>query len=338
MNRRDEPGGHVSQGRLPGLEALRFIAAASVLLLHARAVYGGRYVFGRGYLGVDFFLMLAGYLMARVQEPRLAGGMSPWRFLAGRYARLWPTLALAGLVGLPMQWLRGNGQFVDFGLVSALNLALLPAFWSYFAFPLNIPAWTIFAQILCEGAQASLLWRARRLGLALALIASGGVTLWAARHYGSLDLGAKSATLLPGLARCLFAWLLGVALSRWWGDRAPLPVPPWLALPLMPALLPLGWWLRVRGWWIDPAFVLIACPIMLAGALRLRRFGWAAAWLGRLSFPLFAFQMPILQGLKQLGFGYWTGLACAFGGGILATFVTSALGAWPKARKQEAPT
>ena len=35
-------------------------------------MFGGEFVFGRGYLGVDFFLMLSGYLMARVQEPRLA--------------------------------------------------------------------------------------------------------------------------------------------------------------------------------------------------------------------------------------------------------------------------
>ena len=39
--------------RLPGLEALRFIAALCILLLHTRAVFGGQRVFGHGYLAVE---------------------------------------------------------------------------------------------------------------------------------------------------------------------------------------------------------------------------------------------------------------------------------------------
>ena len=49
--------------RLPGLEALRFVAALCILLVHTRAVFGGQPVFGRGYLAVEFFLMLSGFLM-----------------------------------------------------------------------------------------------------------------------------------------------------------------------------------------------------------------------------------------------------------------------------------
>ena len=46
--------------RLAGLDALRGIAALLVMGLHANAVFHGLAPFSKGYLGVDFFLMLSG--------------------------------------------------------------------------------------------------------------------------------------------------------------------------------------------------------------------------------------------------------------------------------------
>ena len=306
-------------GRLPGLEALRFVAAMCVLLLHTRAVFGGTPVFGRGYLGVDFFLMLDGFLMARVQEPRLADGMNVRQFLTTRYKRLWPMMALGALIGLPLQYLRSH-SVTEFAEVSALNLALLPAWWQFFAFPLNIPAWTIFAQLVCEASHVTLLrhLRGRWLWLVCALMLPLMAGL--AHHYGSLDLGAKPATLLPGLVRCLFAYLLGMGLARWWGDTPPLPVPPLLGFVAMPLAVAGMWFFGLSSRWADLAFVLLICPLMLAGSLFLRRFDRTAGLAGKIGFPLFAWQMPILQGAAYLGLGYWLGLAGGCVGGVVGMF------------------
>ena len=304
--------------RLPGLEALRFFAALCILLLHTRAVFGGQRVFGHGYLAVEFFLMLSGFLMAFAQEARIT---EPAQFMIKRYWRLWPTMAIGGVIGLPRMWLLSQNAFTFAGTAAA-NLALLPVWFGTFAFPLNIPAWTIFYELVANSVHVFVLRHIRSWGIWLGVAALVPVMAWIGTHWGSFDLGAKPETLLPALPRIMLAYLIGMGLGRWWGASPPIPVPPLLAIPAMPAILAAAWYLKLdTGWHFDLAFTLIACPLMIAGGLRLKRFHRFAGLLGQLSFPLFAVQMPILQGMKLLGFGYWTGGATALAGGILAALL-----------------
>lgn len=308
--------------RLPGLELLRFVAALCVLLLHVRAVFGGQQVFGRGYLGVDFFLMLSGFLMARVQEPRLAAGSGQAKFLRARLWRLWPMMTAAWAIGLPMQWLRAHGGW-DFAWVAVANLALVPVLGHTFLFPVNIPAWTILYELACNTAHVLVLRRIRGAWLCLLLLVLGVGEIWVCRHYAGLNVGPRPETALAGVLRCLFAYVLGIALSRLVSRRA-LAWPAWsswLAVPAMPAILAASWALGVRVWWFDLGFVALVCPLMLVGALGLARFARSAGWLGQFAFPVFALQMPILQGSQHLGAGYWSGLALAMGGGVLGVLV-----------------
>ena len=308
--------------RLLGLEALRGFAAICILLLHTRAVFGGVPVFGKGYLAVEFFLMLSGFLMAHVQEQRLARDGAPLHFIAKRYKRLWPTMAIGGALGLPRLFLR-SPSVANFAATAAANLALVPVWWRPFLFELNIPAWTIFYELIANLLHALVLRHLRLWAICLGIALLAPVMVWIGLDWGSFDVGARPESLLAGLPRILFAYLIGVALGRRWGDQSPIPVPPLLAIPAMPAILAGGWWLGLGHWWFDFGFTLVACPLMIAGGLRLRRFHRLAGWLGQLSFPLFAVQMPILQGMQMLGFGYWTGGLTALAGGIVAAFLTS---------------
>ena len=318
--------------RLPGLEMLRCVAAVCVLLLHTRAVFGGWFVFGRGYLGVDFFLMLSGYLMARTQEPRLAAGQNPFKFIIKRYQRLWPMMAAGSLPGVPMQYLRSTGLW-HFLWVTAANLLLIPVPYQPFVFPLNIPAWTIFFELTANFLHVTLFWRLRgwRLALAIALLAP--LVMAIGMNHGSLDVGARPENFIAALPRITLAYLIGIGLQRWWQDTPPLPVPPLLALFAMPMLVAASWWLGIRGWVFDFGFVIVVCPLMIAGGLRLRRFAGAAGLIGQLSFPLFAFQMPVLQGLRELGFGGWFGGWAALAVGIAGAVLASLLGNRRKARR-----
>jgi len=320
-------------GRLPGLEALRCVAAICVLLLHTRAVFGGTPVFGRGYLGVDFFLMLSGFLMARVQEPRLDAGMNPWKFLWQRYKRLWPMMAAGALLGVPMQWLRSKG-LGDFAAVAALNFLLVPTLWQPFAFPINIPAWTIFYELFSNACSVLGLRHLRRYWLPVAIALLAPVEVGIALHWHGLDVGARPATFVFGAPRVIFAYLIGMGLARWWRDGPVVPVPAIPAILAMPAVLALGWWLRLGGAWFDLGFVAVIAPLMIAGALRLQRFAGTAALTGQLSFPLFALQMPVLEGLKKLGCHGWLAGFAALGVGIAGAVVTSILGRSRKARKK----
>ena len=70
---------------LRGMAAL-FVAMRHISFFHNLGVHGG-------YLAVDLFFVLSGFVIANAYEARLASGLSAKRFLALRYVRLWPVYA-----------------------------------------------------------------------------------------------------------------------------------------------------------------------------------------------------------------------------------------------------
>lgn len=303
--------------RMLGLEALRGIGAICVVLLHLQATFGGHpRVFGKGYLAVDFFLMLSGYLMARSQEKKLREGMPPLKFMVTRYKRLWPMMALGGLIGAPTLFLRTNGV-AQFMMLAVPNFLLLPVSFNRLTFPLNIPAWTIFYELVANALHTAVFWRFGKLALGLAIAALVPCMVWIGMTYNTLDVGARPEHFIWGLPRVTFAYLIGIALSRWWRDEPTVPVPPLLAFAAMPLLFVGSWWFDIQSWLFDFAFVVLACPLILAGGLRLTSRPALARFSGLLSFPLFAVHMPILQAGAMLGLHWKLGGVLAFAGGVI---------------------
>ncbi|GIX30013.1 MAG: acyltransferase [Porticoccaceae bacterium] len=90
--------------RLPGLQALRAVAALLVVFYHVEARHPGTtwawaydVLFARGHIGVDIFFVLSGFLMAWLRPVR-AGFDAVWRFLVRRWLRIWPAYAAASLL------------------------------------------------------------------------------------------------------------------------------------------------------------------------------------------------------------------------------------------------
>ena len=309
--------------RLYGLDALRGIAALCVVAFHAHGVFGGfPHWFAKGYLAVDFFLMLSGYLMARTSEPRLATGLAPLQFMRGRYRRFWPMMALGSLIGVPYLWVRA-GDFAHFLPVLIANFMLLPWPLGRLMFALNIPAWTIFFELVANAAHVFALHRLRNralVGLALVVL---GVTIATAASFGSLDLGSRPETFLAGFPRIFLAYLLGILLRRW-GKEFSGPAPlGWLALIALPAVMLGSWFGGASGWYFDLGFVLLVCPFSILGGLLLTRptrLGWLS---GAISFPLFAVHMPVLEGMRELGFGVLPAVTAAIGVTIIIVWWTN---------------
>ncbi len=85
-------GGHGARlPYMPGVDGLRALAVATVFMFHA----GGEWLPG-GFLGVDFFLVISGYLITAllVAEYRAGGRIDLWRFWVRRVRRLIPALLL----------------------------------------------------------------------------------------------------------------------------------------------------------------------------------------------------------------------------------------------------
>lgn len=282
--------------RLYGLDAMRGIAAICVLGLHVPAIYAGLpNLFGKAYLAVDFFFMLSGFLMARTYGARLANGrLSGWQFLHLRYRRLWPVMAVGGLIGAGYLWSATQDPWL-FAALFIANLALLPVSFQQELYPLNVPAWSVFLELAANALHGLLLGRlTSRAIFAVALIALA-LTIWSASAAGSLDLGARPASLLSGFARAILSYAIGMLLFRRWKDRSPLALPPLIAAGSFPLLLALPRILGFDHWVFDLAFVLIASPLLLAGGLGMSRPATWAVWLGNASFPLYAVHFAVLR-------------------------------------------
>src|SRR5262245_37766774 len=92
---------------LKPLTSLRFVAAFWVLLYHFKDHLGfelGQFgLIADGYLGVDLFFTLSGFILAHVYLTEFEGGRFGYaRFLQNRLARVYPMhlAALAAMIGL----------------------------------------------------------------------------------------------------------------------------------------------------------------------------------------------------------------------------------------------
>lgn len=76
------------------INGLRGIGVALVVAYHFH--WRGA---GGGFIGVDIFFVISGYLMTRVIcRDLIAGRLNYWRFVSARAARIWPALAALLLV------------------------------------------------------------------------------------------------------------------------------------------------------------------------------------------------------------------------------------------------
>jgi peptidoglycan/LPS O-acetylase OafA/YrhL len=88
---------------VPALDGLRGVAVAAVIAFHAHVITGG-------WLGVDIFFVLSGYLITRLLlvEHRNSGRIALGAFWTRRAKRLLPALALLVVIGAAVERHRGR--------------------------------------------------------------------------------------------------------------------------------------------------------------------------------------------------------------------------------------
>ena len=136
-----------------GLHSLRGLAAVAVLLFHAKAVFGIQLA-PSGYLAVDLFFILSGFVIAHSYDPRFEAGLSARTFIIARAARFWPLFALGtgfGAAWLVLENIASPPAALSISEVlgfSALALAYVPAPVAGDLVPLNVPAWSLFFELI----------------------------------------------------------------------------------------------------------------------------------------------------------------------------------------------
>ncbi len=84
-----------------------------------------------------------------------------------------------------------------------------------------------------------------------------------------LAVGARPETMLLGIPRVLLPYAIGVLIWRLWGDTPPLRVSKLFAFAAMPVLFGGIAMIGGRSWVFDLLFVVLVCPLLIAGGLRL---------------------------------------------------------------------
>lgn len=271
--------------RLLGLDALRGAAAFVVLLSHCiylfmPNVFGSMDLARMAYLAVDFFFILSGYVIARMLSLRPMGASE---LIWARYRRFWPVMAVGTAIGL-LAFVVDNRSLPD-ALTLLGGLAMIPVLTNGFIFALNPPAWSIFFELFANVVHAFVRKRPWPFIWLIAL-----TTMAVSKDMGA---GPTPEDFLGGFGRVLVSYAMGVLLFEWWRDEPPIKLPPWWSGLMLLLLLP------ISSTWFYYGFVFIACPLMMASALR-----WQPRWgtfVGDLSFPLYAVHYPVLLLLHQLG-------------------------------------
>ena len=91
----------------PEIDGLRAIAVISVILYHAQIVISGTQLFSGGYIGVDIFFVISGYLITSIilKELVKTGSFSFKNFYERRARRILPALMFVMLISLPFAWI-----------------------------------------------------------------------------------------------------------------------------------------------------------------------------------------------------------------------------------------
>ena len=350
------------------LDGLRGVAALAVLWYHvnegfafAEATNGAGdgiiRSFNHGYLAVDFFFILSGFVIAYAYDDRWNQGLTMGNFIKRRLIRLHPMLIAGAIIGAITFLVQGgvtwSGESVSLAqvlLCLGLTFLFIPSVpgGSYEVrgngelFPLNGPYWSLFFEYIGNLLYGLLLRRLSTKVLAVFVALIGITFFWFATcnisEYGSIGVGwtLDTVNFCGGLLRMLFPFTLGMLLSRTFKPR-PVRGAFWLcsillvalfAVPYIEAMQPLcmnGVFEMTCIMLIFPAIVLLAASCTSVGATTNR----IATFLGELSYPLYTVHYPLMYlfyaGLianEQYNFtsAPWQSL-CVMGGSILLAIV-----------------
>lgn len=294
------------------LDAFRGLAALVVVQYHIWPLFGRR-LFPHGYLAVDFFFLLSGFVLTHSYQRRLDDGWAMRQFVETRIVRLYP-LYLAGLAASVVLFAmrvavhspqgRNVGVYVWLLSLGVLFIPSVVAMAGYFPFlfPLNPPAWSLFYEMVINVCHARF-GRRRPESFILGVVGVGAVALLGvALRFGSLDTGETPGQWPCALVRVTFAYSLGSLLSRRWKQgRVRLPSWPLLSSAGLVATfaIPTVWHRSL----VDSVTVLVIFPAILlmgAAARPARWMVWPSVNLGRASYGIYVLHAPLVALQEQI--------------------------------------
>lgn len=248
-------------------------------------------------LGVDFFFMLSGFVLAHAYSGSLAAGETFLDYLFRRIIRLYPLVVLGALTGAAVQHVLWGLSASTLIRLVAQGVVLVPELRSQASgptfMPLDPPAWSLFFEMVASVLFGVGVWRGRLRSALAALVLASVAIGWAGFYYGSFDTGWNFESIGAGLARVTFAFGLGVLLQR--AHRSGMRVP------FRPTFWPVAGFFALlifsnfSSLWFQfgCVFVLFPMIILLAAEIQPSKSAAFYRWSGELSFPLYILHWPV---------------------------------------------
>ena len=307
------------------LDGLRGVAALMVIWYHVFEGYafaGGTTIdtFNHGYLAVDFFFILSGFVIGYAYDDRWGKNFTMKDFIKRRLIRLHPMVIMGAVVGAITFYIQGSVQWDGTHIgISMVMLSLLCTIFFIPAmpgvgyevrgngemFPLNGPCWSLFFEYIGNILYALFIRRLSNKALTIVVVLLGvalaSFAIFNVSGYGNIGVGwtLDGVNFIGGLLRMLFPFSMGMLLSR---NFKPMKLRGafWICTLVMIALFAVPYLegtesICTNG--IYEAFcIIIAFPILLwigaSGTTTDKKSTQICKFLGDISYPIYVIHYP----------------------------------------------
>ncbi|KAF2513402.1 acyltransferase family protein [Flavobacterium foetidum] len=288
------------------LDGLRGIAALAVVVFHFMEwifTDPSQNFIGHGFLAVDFFFCLSGFVIGYAYDDRIAK-MGIRNFFISRIIRLHPLViagSVLGLLAFLFDPFGGQLELYSTGkiiLTFICSLFLIPlpviADRGFNLFSFNAPAWSLFWEYIANIVYAFVLFRIGRTLLFAGTILSAFAICYVAYFSGNLLGGWSGPTFWDGCARISYSFLAGLLIYRSnWIIKNKLGFIGLAVLLVLAFIMPFSKW----NWITEPFVVLFYFPLLIslgAGAVLKPSLKKVCLFSGNISYPLYMTHYAVL--------------------------------------------
>ena len=281
------------------LDGLRGVAALAVVVFHFMEwVYTNpeKNFIGHGFLAVDFFFCLSGFVIGYAYDDRIAA-MGLRKFFVSRIIRLHPLVVAGSVLGLLAFLFDPFSQYTEVYSAGKVTLTFLCSLFliplpvmadrGFNLFSFNAPAWSLFWEYVANIVYAFVLYRIARNVLFVLLLLSAMAIGYVSYTSGNLLGGWSGPTFWDGCARISYSFLAGLFIYRSnWIIQNKLGFTGLALLLLLAFILPFSKW----NWVAEPLIILFYFPLLIAlgaGATLQPRLKKICVFSGTISYPLY---------------------------------------------------
>lgn len=306
------------------LDGLRGVAALMVIWYHIFEGYATSpfdQKFNHGYLAVDFFFILSGFVIGYAYDDRWKK-ITTFDFFKRRLIRLQPMIILGAIFGAISFCIQGSVQWD--GTKISTSMVMLATLLSMFLipvapgagaevrgngemFPLNGPSWSLFFEYIGYIMYALFIRRLSNKALTLLVVLSGialaSFSFLNLSGFGNMGVGwsISGYGYIGGFLKVLFSFSMGLLLSR---KFKPLKIKGafWICAISIIILISLPYAGGKDAMWMnclyDSLCILFIFPTLVyigaSGEIKSNRDTKMYTFLGDLSYPLYIIHYPLM--------------------------------------------